>query len=74
MKVKELIEKLQSYNQEAETSVIVHNHQFPYSLSFGGPEGVENKNTDEVHFYVDKLNDVEVVTHHVPGAYEIKKD
>ena len=55
MQIKELITKLLDYNIEAEVSVIANNKQFPFSITFGGPEGVEKYNTKEVSFYVDEL-------------------
>ena len=61
MKVKELIEKLNAYNQEAEVSVIANCKVYPFSLTFGGAEGETKEKTAEVHFYVDELctNEVE---------------
>ena len=55
MKVKDLIIELLNYNMEAEVSVIAKNQKFPFSMTFGGPEGVEKHNTEEVSFYVDEL-------------------
>ena len=56
MKVKELIEKLQAFNPEAETNVIVHNHVELYSITWdGGPEGETKETCKEVSFYIDRL-------------------
>jgi len=56
MKVKELIEKLQAFNPEAETGVIAHNYNESYSITWGGGlEGETKENCKEVNFYVDRL-------------------
>ena len=56
MKVKELIEKLFEFNQEAETGVIVNNYIEAYSITWGGGgEGEIKKDCKGVHFYVDRL-------------------
>lgn len=60
MKVKELISKLKELNPNAETSVIVHNKDEQYSLTWGGGcEGTTKKKSPEVNFYVDRLNQSE---------------
>jgi hypothetical protein len=61
MKVKELIEKLNRFNPEAETSVIVNNQPELYSITFGGPEGSTKENCEDVNFYVDHLCSNEVM-------------
>lgn len=55
MKVRELIEKLKEFNQEAEVDVIAHNRKYDFSLCWGGSEGCSKQNTDEASFYVDAL-------------------
>lgn len=55
MRIKDLIEKLNEYNQDAEISVIAHCKEFPFTLSFGGAEGETKISTTSVHFYVDEL-------------------
>ena len=56
MRVKELIEKLQGFNLDAETNVIVHNHSEKYTITWGGSgEGETRSNCLEVSFYVDNL-------------------
>lgn len=58
MKVKELLERLSSFNSEAELKVIVHNKVEDFSLTWGGGldgEGTPKEKTSEVSFYVDRL-------------------
>jgi hypothetical protein len=55
-KLKDLIEQLRQYNQEAEVSVIAHNQREDFSLVFGSSEGVTKETCENVSFYVDKLN------------------
>ena len=55
MKIKDLIQKLSEYNQDAEISVIAHCKEYPFSLSFGGAEGSTKETVTEVHLYVDEL-------------------
>lgn len=55
MKVKELIEKLNQYNQDADISVIAHCREYNFTLSFGSAEGETKEKTNNVHFYVDEL-------------------
>lgn len=59
MKLKELVKKLQEYNQEAEVNVIAHNKGYKFSLTYGGGDGVTKDNCESVAFYVDDLNDNE---------------
>ena len=56
MKVKELIGKLEGFNPDAETGVIVHNKIERFSLTWGGgSEGETKADCKEVDFYVDSL-------------------
>lgn len=56
MKIRELIQKLNEYNQEADISVIAHCKEYPFTLSFGGGgEGETKDKTNSVHLYVDEL-------------------
>jgi hypothetical protein len=55
MNIRELIKKLLDYNLDAEVNVIAHNKEYDYSITFGGAEGVEKHNANEVSFYVDEL-------------------
>lgn len=55
MKVKDLIKELLDYNMEADVSVIAHNKEHDFSISFSGSEGVLKNQTEEVSFYVDEL-------------------
>lgn len=56
MKIKELIKKLQEFNPEAETKVIVHNYSEAFSITWGGEsEGETKENCKGVAFYVDRL-------------------
>jgi hypothetical protein len=55
MTVKELIEKLRWFNPDAKVEVVVRNHGYKFSLSFGTSEGCTKANCDEVNFWVDEL-------------------
>jgi hypothetical protein len=55
MKVKELIEELKNYNQDAEIDAIAHYQRYGFSLGFGSSEGVEKHNCDSVSIYIDDL-------------------
>jgi len=54
-KVRELINQLGDYNQDAEVDIIVHNRKENFSLSFGSGEGCTKKNCSSVSFYIDRL-------------------
>jgi hypothetical protein len=56
MKVKDLIRKLQEYNQEAETYVIAHNKGYQFSITYGGSDGATKESCESVSFYVDDLD------------------
>ena len=53
MKVKDLIEKLKEYNENAEIEVIVDNYPAKFSLCYGGSDGGTKENCDTVDFYVE---------------------
>ena len=59
MKVKELQEKLQRVNPEAEVEVIVNNYPQKFTLVHGGSEGCTEKNCRDWGFYVDDMCDSE---------------
>ena len=59
MKLKNLMEQLRGYNQEAEVSVVVDNQSENFSLAFGNSEGVTKETCETISFYVDGLNDDE---------------
>lgn len=60
MKVKELIEKLNEYNQEAELLVVAHNKVEDYSICFGNSDGCTKQTCENVSLYLDKLNGNEI--------------
>lgn len=51
MKVKEVIQKLSSYNQDAEFQVIAHNTIVDYEFTIGNSEGCTPKNCESVSIY-----------------------
>jgi len=55
MKVKELIAKLEEYNQEANIEVSAHNKGYAFTIAYGSNEGVTMKTADIVSIYVDEL-------------------
>lgn len=54
MRVKDLIKELLEYNMDAEVSVIVHDYDEDFTLSYGSSEGVTKKTADTVSLYVDR--------------------
>lgn len=57
MTVKELINKLNEYNFEAEINVVVGGYAKPYTICFGGAEGVTKANCEAVDLMVDDISD-----------------
>jgi len=55
-KLRELMEQLREYNQEAEVSAVVANQRVDFSLTFGNSEGTTKANCKTVSLYIDKLN------------------
>lgn len=55
MKIKELINHLSAYNQNAEVKAVVNNETFQFSLNFSSFDGRTKKDADSVYFFVDKL-------------------
>ena len=55
MKVKDLIEKLEQYNQEADVFVNSNYKHIGFTLAYGGGEGVEKENCEFVSIYSDNL-------------------
>ena len=58
MTVKELINKLSEYNPEAEINVVVGGYEKPYTICFGGAEGVTKATCEDVDFMVDDISEV----------------
>lgn len=58
MTVKELINKLSEYNLEAEINVVVDGYVKPYTICFGGAEGVSKANCEAVDLMVDDISEV----------------
>jgi translation initiation factor 2B subunit (eIF-2B alpha/beta/delta family) len=55
-KLKELIEQLRQYNQEAEVSAIIHGQREDFTLTHGSSEGATKETCEKVYLYVDRLN------------------
>ena len=58
MTVKEIIDKLSEYNLEAEINVVVDGYVKPYTICFGGAEGVTKTNCEVVDLMVDDISEV----------------
>ena len=58
MTVKELINKLSEYNLEAEINVVVDGYVKPYTICYGGAEGVSKANCETVDLMVDDISEV----------------
>lgn len=56
MKLRDLMQQLGLYNQDADVAVVVHNRRESFSISFGDSEGVTKETCNTVGFYVDALN------------------
>jgi hypothetical protein len=55
MKVKDLIEQLKYYNQDADVFLNSNYKHIGFTLAFGGGDGVEKKNCETVSIYPDNL-------------------
>jgi hypothetical protein len=55
MKVKDLIEELKQYNQDADVFVISNYRDIGFTLAYGSSEGVVKENCETVSFYPDDL-------------------
>ena len=59
MLVKNLIAKLEEFNPEAEVSACAHNHNEPFSLSYGYSDGTTKETCEKVFIDLDELNQYE---------------
>lgn len=59
MKVKELIEKLEQYNPDADMDAVANNKGWPFSLAYGDKEGCTKENCETVSIWVDDTNQSE---------------
>ena len=57
MKVKELIEKLNEYNQNADVEICVKGMPQEFEICYGGSEGGTKSSCHEVCFMVDTCNE-----------------
>ena len=57
MTVKEIINKLSEYNLEAEINVFVDGFDRPFTICFGGSEGVTKANCETVDLIVGDLGE-----------------
>ena len=57
MTIKEIINKLSEYNPEAEINVVVDGYARPFTICFGGSEGVTKTNCETVDLMVGNIND-----------------
>lgn len=55
MTVKDLIERLEEYNPDAEIRVVAHCLPHDFSLAYGSSEGVTKETAESVSLYVDSL-------------------
>jgi hypothetical protein len=55
MKVKDLIEQLKHYNEDADVFVNYNYKHIGFTLAFGGGDGVKKKNCETVSIYPDNL-------------------
>ena len=57
MTVKEIIDKLSEYNLEAKFNIVVDGYVKPYTICFGGAEGVTKANCEAVDLMVDDIGE-----------------
>ena len=57
MTVKEIIDKLSEYNLEAEINVFVDGFDRPFTICFGGSEGVTKANCETVDLMVGDIGE-----------------
>lgn len=57
MTVKEIIDKLSEYNPEAKFNVVIDGFDRPFTICFGGSEGVAKTNCEDVDLMVGDIND-----------------
>ena len=50
MKLRDLMQQLGLYNQDADVAVVVHNRRESFSISFGDSEGVTKETCNTVGF------------------------
>ena len=59
MTVKEIIDKLSEYNLEAEINVFVDGFDRPFTICFGGSEGVTKAHCETVDLMVGDIGEEE---------------
>ena len=57
MTVKEIIDKLGEYNSEAKFNIVVDGFERPFTVCFGGSEGVVKTNCENVDLMVGDINE-----------------
>ena len=57
MTVKEIIDKLSEYNLEAEINVFVDGFDRPFTICFGGSEGVTKANCETVDLMIGDISE-----------------
>ena len=57
MKVKELIDKLNTYNQEADVEIIINHSPVTFKILYGGGDGCNKRNCDYVCLDTDDIED-----------------
>ena len=57
MTVKEIIDKLSEYNLDAKFNIVVDGYVKPYTICFGGAEGVTKANCEAVDLMVGGIGD-----------------
>ena len=57
MKVRDLIEKLKEYNQDAEVQTVVDNYPQQFTIMYGSSDGCLKHNCDHVSFVIGGTNE-----------------
>ena len=64
MKNRDLIKKLLEFNMDAEVEILALNKAFPFTIAWGGAEGISKENSGSINFYIEddepvNINNVE---------------
>lgn len=60
IQVKELIEKLSTYNPNADVYILVDNEAYPFTITYGGADGCTQVDADEVLLDINENSESEL--------------
>ena len=53
VKNRDLIKKLLEFNMDAEVEILALNKAFPFTIAWGGAEGISKENSGSINFYIE---------------------